>query len=54
MNSLHEPIRPKSFVFFFIIGAAIAVYLASGDLKADNYYDLFDAALQHLEAGLPL
>jgi len=36
------------------VGAAIAVYLAATDLKPEDYFELFDAVLQQLEAGLPL
>jgi AcrR family transcriptional regulator len=48
-----DDIAVRTFVGAFI-GAAIAVYITAGDLTPDDYLELFDAALQHLEAGLPL
>jgi AcrR family transcriptional regulator len=43
----------RTFVGAFI-GAVIAVYLSASDLTPENYFSVFDAALDHLEAGLPL
>jgi AcrR family transcriptional regulator len=48
-----DDIAVRTWVGAFI-GAAIAAYLSAGDLKPEDYYDLFDAALRQLEAGLPL
>jgi AcrR family transcriptional regulator len=48
-----DDIAVRTWVGAFI-GAAIAVYLAAGDVKPQDYADLFDAALRQLEAGLPL
>jgi AcrR family transcriptional regulator len=48
-----DDIAVRTWVGAFI-GAVIAVYLSAGDLKPQDYFDLFDVALQQLEAGLPL
>jgi AcrR family transcriptional regulator len=48
-----DDIAVRTWVGAFI-GAAIAVYLAGGDVEPQHYADLFDAALKQLEAGLPL
>jgi AcrR family transcriptional regulator len=48
-----DDIAVRTWVGAFI-GAAIAVYLAGGDVEPQEYADLFDAALKQLEAGLPL
>ena len=48
-----DDIAVRAWVGAFI-GAMIAVYLGANDLKPEDYFRLFDTALQQLEAGLPL
>jgi AcrR family transcriptional regulator len=48
-----DDIAVRTWVGAFI-GAAIAVYLSASDLTPENYFSVFDAALDQLEAGLPL
>jgi AcrR family transcriptional regulator len=48
-----DDIAVRAWVGAFV-GAMIAVYLGVTDLAPENYFQLFDEALQQLEAGLPL
>lgn len=37
-----------------VVGVILAVFLAPGVLEEDDYFDVIDAAVAHLEDGLPL